>query len=100
MYLENASDPAKFIQKQTELLGQLTKETVATRDMYATGKTDLDGSNKLYGLAQRTRDLSSLACGNCPNGTISELSRFCKWKQGGRIIRGSCNMRYETYEFF
>ncbi|XP_021294290.1 cysteine-rich repeat secretory protein 38-like [Herrania umbratica] len=97
--LQNVSDPQSFNQKTEELLSQLANEAYATPKLYATGETELDGSQELYGLTQCTRDLSSSDCKKCLDGIIGELPSCCDGKEGGRVIVGSCNFRYEIYPF-
>ncbi|MBA0779322.1 hypothetical protein Gotri_003584 [Gossypium trilobum] len=60
---------------------------------------ELYGSNKLYGLTQCTKDLSSTECKKCLDGIIEELPTCCDEKEGGRVVGGSCNFRYEIYPF-
>ncbi|KAK8594927.1 hypothetical protein V6N13_015838 [Hibiscus sabdariffa] len=62
-------------------------------------ETELYGSDKLYGLTQCTRDLSASDCKKCLDGIIGELPSCCDGKQGGRVVGGSCNFRYEIYPF-
>ncbi|KAJ6908480.1 hypothetical protein NC651_018784 [Populus alba x Populus x berolinensis] len=73
--------------------------TQATPKLYATGGMELGGSTKLYGLVQCTRDLSSAVCKKCLDGIIGELPSCCDGKEGGRVVSGSCNFRYEIYPF-
>ncbi|GAB2303555.1 hypothetical protein Dimus_037542 [Dionaea muscipula] len=60
-----------------------------------------DGSSTaaIYGLAQCTRDLSYGDCKKCLDEAISELPSCCNGRQGGRVVGGSCNVRYEIYPF-
>ncbi|CBI28971.3 unnamed protein product, partial [Vitis vinifera] len=67
--------------------------------MYATGELELEESEKLYGLTQCTRDLSSSDCKKCLDDAISKLPNCCDGKEGGRVVGGSCNIRYEIYPF-
>ncbi|XP_021296704.1 cysteine-rich repeat secretory protein 38-like [Herrania umbratica] len=93
------SDPQSFNQKTKELLSQLAHEAYATPKLYATGETELYGSPKLYGLTQCTRDLSSSDCKKCLDGIIGKLPSCCDGQEGGRVVGGSCNFRYEIYPF-
>ncbi|XLT32039.1 hypothetical protein HN873_063331 [Arachis hypogaea] len=54
----------------------------------------------IYGLAQCTPDLSSLQCDYCLAGAFLETPNCCNGKRGGRVIKPSCNVRYEVYSFF
>lgn len=98
--LKNVSDPNTFNSKTKELLSQLAKEAyVDANKMFASGETKLDESTTLYGLTQCTRDLSSDDCKKCLDDAISELPNCCDGKEGGRVVGGSCNFRYEIYPF-
>ncbi|XP_062162935.1 cysteine-rich repeat secretory protein 38-like [Alnus glutinosa] len=97
--LRNVSEPTSFNQKTSELLSLLAKEASATPKLYADGELELGESRKLYGLAQCTWDLSSSDCFECLDGIIGELPRCCDGKEGGRVVGGSCNIRYEIYPF-
>ncbi|XWS12064.1 hypothetical protein CRYUN_Cryun37aG0058400 [Craigia yunnanensis] len=93
------SDPGSFNQKTRELLSRLANEAYATPKLYATGQMELYGSQKLYGLTQCTRDISSSDCKKCLDNIIGDLPSCCDGKEGGRVVGGSCNFRYETYPF-
>ncbi|KAF7141091.1 hypothetical protein RHSIM_Rhsim06G0157100 [Rhododendron simsii] len=97
--LRNVSDPLYFNQKTKELLGKLAGEAHVSSKMYATGEMEIEESRKLYGLVQCTRDLSRVDCKKCIDGAISELPSCCDGKEGGRVVGGSCNVRYEIYPF-
>ncbi|RVW68429.1 Cysteine-rich repeat secretory protein 38 [Vitis vinifera] len=71
----------------------------STNLLFATGELVLEESMKLYGLAQCTRNLSSLDCKKCLDGAVSELPSCCNGKRGRRVVGGSCNVRYELYPF-
>ncbi|KAL4291035.1 hypothetical protein GQ457_14G006910 [Hibiscus cannabinus] len=95
----NVSDPEVFNAKTRGLLSQLANEAYANPKMYAIGEMELYGSEKLYGLTQCTRDLSNDECRKCLDGVIGELPSCCDGKEGGRVVGGSCNIRYEIYPF-
>ncbi|CAL1393888.1 unnamed protein product [Linum trigynum] len=100
------ADPAAFNGKAKELLSQLAKlqAPASSKLLYAVGETEVTGgggSDKkmLYGLVQCTRDLSKEDCESCLGGIIGELPSCCDGKEGGRVVGGSCNFRYEIYPF-
>jgi hypothetical protein len=97
--VQKVSEPTTFNQKTRELLSLLAKEASVTPKLYAVGELELEESRKLYGLVQCTRDLSTSDCFKCLDGIIGELPRCCDGKKGGRVVGGSCNMRYEIYPF-
>ncbi|KAL4614433.1 hypothetical protein ACB092_07G054500 [Castanea dentata] len=85
--VQNVSDPTIFNQKTRELLSQLATEA------------SLRESTKLYGLAQCTWDLSSNDFFQCLDDAIGQLPSCCDGKEGGRVVGGSWNIRYEIYPF-
>ncbi|KAK9077086.1 hypothetical protein SSX86_005422 [Deinandra increscens subsp. villosa] len=97
--VNNVSDPNLLNLATKRLLSDLSNTAYADPKMYAAGVTDLEGPKKLYGLVQCSRDLSSGDCKSCLDDAISHLPSCCDGKEGGRVVGGSCNIRYETYPF-
>ncbi|KAK9989442.1 hypothetical protein SO802_029681 [Lithocarpus litseifolius] len=64
-----------FTNQTRELLSLLAVEATLTPELYAVGELDVavGGSNKLYGLVQCTRDLSSSDCFKCLDGLPLQL---------------------------
>ncbi|KAL9317352.1 hypothetical protein ACSQ67_013869 [Phaseolus vulgaris] len=99
----NATDATQF----NEVLGnsmKSLKDTAASGDSrrkYATAE-NATGLNfqTIYGLVQCTPDLSQQECTQCLDGAISEIPTCCNGKVGGRVLRPSCNIRFETYSFY
>ncbi|XP_019167716.1 PREDICTED: cysteine-rich repeat secretory protein 38-like [Ipomoea nil] len=94
------SNPGIFIPKRNELLRQLAAKAAGQKSFYAAGVANAGESVEVYGLVQCTRDLSSKYCRSCLNDAIAELPKCCGSKQGGRVVEGSCSVRYEIYPFF
>ncbi|XP_061363114.1 cysteine-rich repeat secretory protein 38-like [Gastrolobium bilobum] len=97
--VQNVSDPNMFNNMTKELLSVLAYKASVDPKMYASGTLMIGESEKVYGLAQCTRDLTSMDCKKCLDDAISELPSCCDGKQGGRVVGGSCNIRYEIYPF-
>ncbi|EOA31282.1 hypothetical protein CARUB_v10014454mg [Capsella rubella] len=97
--VNNVSDPTSFNTQTRDLLTELTKTatTGGNQKLFATGEKNI--GKKLYGLVQCTRDLRSGSCKACLDGIIGELPNCCDGKEGGRVVGGSCNFRYEIYPF-
>ncbi|KAJ7981335.1 Cysteine-rich repeat secretory protein [Quillaja saponaria] len=72
----------------------LAEEASMSSKMSAIGNVELYGSEKLYGLVQCTRDLSSMACKECLTRSISALPNCCSGKKSVRIYGGSCDIRH------
>nr|POE88506.1 cysteine-rich repeat secretory protein 38 [Quercus suber] len=100
--LKTLANTTTFTNQTRELSSLLAVEATLTPELYAVGELDVavGGSNKHYGLVQCTRDLSSSDCFKCLDGIIGELPNCCNGKIGGRVVTGSCNIRYEIYPFF
>ncbi|CAH2053059.1 unnamed protein product [Thlaspi arvense] len=98
--VNNVTDPASFNTQTKALLTELTMKATAgdNEKLFATGEKNLE-KNKLYGLVQCTRDLRSESCKACLDGIIGEIPNCCDGKEGGRVVGGSCNFRYEIYPF-
>ncbi|KAF7847433.1 hypothetical protein BT93_L2972 [Corymbia citriodora subsp. variegata] len=97
--LNNVSDPEVFNSKVRGLLTGLMDEAYTVPKLYATGEMGLEDKTKLYGLVQCTRDLTAAECKECLEGAMGELPSCCDGKEGGRVVGGSCNFRYEIYPF-
>ncbi|KAG7566148.1 Gnk2-homologous domain [Arabidopsis suecica] len=98
---KKVSDPASFNAKTKALLTELTTKATRRSDkllLYETGEMKL-GKMKLYGMVQCTRDLWFTVCKTCLDKIIGELPKCCDGKEGGRVVSGSCNFRYEIYPF-
>ncbi|KAF7823107.1 cysteine-rich repeat secretory protein 38-like [Senna tora] len=93
----DVDDPTSFNSKVNELLSSLSHEASGTPELYAIGELKLEGSRTLYGLAQCTRDLLGPGCKKCLDDAISEIPNCCDGKKGGRVVGGSCYVRYELY---
>jgi hypothetical protein len=97
--VQNVDDPIKFNNMTKNLLSILAYEASMHHKLYASGQLKIGESKRVYGLTQCTRDLSSVDCKKCLDDAISELPNCCDGKKGGRIVGGSCNIRYEVYPF-
>ncbi|XP_074324211.1 antimicrobial ginkbilobin-2-like protein [Apium graveolens] len=86
-----------FKQRNSELLGNLSQEASISSKRYARGEIAIDENTTIYGLAQCTRDLSSYDCKKCLDDQI--YNNLPQEKIGGRVLGGSCNVRYEVYPF-
>ncbi|XP_026408966.1 cysteine-rich receptor-like protein kinase 10 isoform X2 [Papaver somniferum] len=96
----NVTDPDKFNPILGDLMrGLVENATSPGSSNFATADTSFDDFRRVYGLVQCTVDISSSSCNRCLVGAIAELPNCCDGKQGGRVIRPSCNFRYEIYPF-
>ncbi|MCL7027171.1 hypothetical protein MKW94_011513, partial [Papaver nudicaule] len=93
------TDPEQFNPVLADLMDELEKQRGSSFSNFATGYKNLTNDRKVYGLVQCSPDILSNDCSRCLLGAISELPSCCDGKQGGRVIRPSCNIRYELYPF-
>ncbi|KAL1562393.1 cysteine-rich repeat secretory protein 38-like [Salvia divinorum] len=88
-----------FSQKARDLLSELGGEASESKKMFASGEVEFDGIGKIYGMAQCSRDLSKADCKKCVDDGVGELPLCCEGREGGRVVGGSCSIRYEIYPF-
>ncbi|XP_057442360.1 cysteine-rich receptor-like protein kinase 44 isoform X1 [Lotus japonicus] len=105
IYLANANNVTKvdeFNQALRSLFYDLRNRAKSgdSRLKYATGTVSGPDFVDLYGMMQCTPDLSSLKCDECLSGAVGELPGCCDSKIGARVIRPSCNFRYEISPFY
>ncbi|ONK75173.1 uncharacterized protein A4U43_C03F14120 [Asparagus officinalis] len=103
LYLQNTQNVTipqlRFQAKVVELMYSLKTKAYLSPLLFATGMMEI-GSEKLYGLAQCSRDLSGGDCKRCLEVGIDKMAGYRVGKRGGRFLGGSCNVRYELYSFF
>ncbi|KAI3870168.1 hypothetical protein MKW92_040699, partial [Papaver armeniacum] len=98
--LNNITDPDKFNPILGDLMNGLVSKAISNGSSnFATGDTSFSDFQRVYGLVQCTVDISSSNCNRCLVGAISELPNCCYGKQGGRVLRPSCNVRFEISSF-
>ncbi|MCI15478.1 cysteine-rich receptor-like protein kinase, partial [Trifolium medium] len=99
----NASDLNEFNQVVRNLLDNLTSRASSgdSRLKYAADSARGPNDQTIYGLVQCTPDLSESDCNSCLVQSIARIPiDCCKDKIGGRVVRPSCNMRFETSFLF
>nr|XP_023894963.1 putative receptor-like protein kinase At4g00960 isoform X1 [Quercus suber] len=67
---------------------------------FAAGNATAPNNQTLYSLVQCTPDLSDQDCNDCLAGAMGDIPNCCDGKQGGRVIRPSCNLRFEVFLFY
>ncbi|GLT30967.1 hypothetical protein SLA2020_057370 [Shorea laevis] len=75
-------------------------EAVSAPKRFAKKEAKISAFQTLYSLVQWTPDLSTFDCNRCLQGAIASLPNCCSGKVGGRILKPSCNIRYEVYPFY
>ncbi|KAJ9690111.1 hypothetical protein PVL29_012654 [Vitis rotundifolia] len=99
---KNASNVEDFNQVLGNLMASLRSKAASGdwRRKFATGEANVTSFQSIYGLMQCTPDLSELSCSNCLEGATNEIPTCCDSRKGGRVVKPSCNLRYETYRFY
>ena len=67
---------------------------------FAAGNATAPNNQTLYSVVQCTPDLSDQDCSDCLAGAMREIPNCCDGKQGGRVIKPSCNFRFEVSLFY
>ncbi|XP_042945397.1 cysteine-rich receptor-like protein kinase 26 [Carya illinoinensis] len=67
---------------------------------FAANKASGPEFKTLYALVQCTPDLYMDDCEGCLRGAMEAIPQCCNGKVGGRVVRPSCNIRFEKYPFF
>ncbi|XP_058072821.1 cysteine-rich receptor-like protein kinase 44 isoform X2 [Magnolia sinica] len=98
--LQDAENATIYNNKLGIMMRRLASEAGSKLSKFTTGTTDLNDFQKIYGLAQCTRDLSAGDCTACLEGMISRIPICCENKKGGNVYSVSCNIRYDPYLFF
>ncbi|KAJ9690095.1 hypothetical protein PVL29_012646 [Vitis rotundifolia] len=100
--MQNASNVEDFNQVLGNLMASLRSKAASgdSRRKFATGEANVTSFESIYGLMQCTPDLSESSCRNCLEGATNEIPTCCDSKRGGRVVRPSCNLRFETYLFY
>ncbi|CAJ1977289.1 unnamed protein product [Sphenostylis stenocarpa] len=98
----NATDIDQFNQVLRSLLDSLIGQASLGDSQRKFAAANISGPafQTIYGLVQCTPDLSEQDCSACLVGVISEIPNCCDGKKGGRILKPSCNFRYEIYRFY
>ncbi|XP_020080795.1 cysteine-rich receptor-like protein kinase 10 isoform X3 [Ananas comosus] len=96
----NVTEPQLFGNLLGQLMDTLTVTAARSPQMFAFGEVNFTKSNKLYGMAQCTRDLDSIDCYRCLTDYVGFIPSCCDGMQGGRVFGSSCVIRYELYQFY
>ncbi|KAK2398463.1 putative receptor protein kinase [Trifolium repens] len=99
----DATDLNEFNSVVRNLLYNLTSRASSgdSRLKYAVGSASGPNDQTIYGLVQCTPDLFESQCSDCLVQSIARIAiDCCKDKKGGRVVRPSCSMRFETNFLF
>ncbi|CAL5345849.1 unnamed protein product [Camellia sinensis] len=98
----NATSTNQFKQDLRALLDNLRNQAASSSGprKFAAANTTGPDFQTIFGLVQCTPDLTERECSNCLLNAEGDIPTCCDGKRGGRVINPSCNLRYETYNFF
>ncbi|KAM5586040.1 hypothetical protein ABKV19_005105 [Rosa sericea] len=71
-----------------------------SRKKYAAGHAIVPGYETIYANAQCTPDIDKVNCSNCLKNCISDIPGCCSGKSGARVLKPSCNIRFEYGLFY
>ncbi|PRQ31244.1 putative protein kinase RLK-Pelle-DLSV family [Rosa chinensis] len=98
----NASNEQAFRLVLNPLLEILSDKAASgdSRKKYAAGHATVLGYETIYAHAQCTPDIDKVNCSNCLKNCISALPACCSGKSGARVLKPSCNIRFENNLFY
>jgi hypothetical protein len=93
---------AQFNDQLLSLLQSLRDRAAAGGSLrkFAVGHAAAPNNQTIYALVQCTPDLSEQDCNNCLSGAFGNFWKSYAGRIGGRILRPSCNFRYEINAFY
>ncbi|XWS18240.1 hypothetical protein CRYUN_Cryun32bG0026400 [Craigia yunnanensis] len=100
--VNNVTDVDAFNQSLGTLLDSLRNSASSGTSLrkFATGSAEVTAFQTVYALVQCTPDLAENECSSCLSEPIGFIPECCDRKQGGRVIRPSCNFRFEIERFY
>ncbi|KAL0305888.1 UNVERIFIED_CONTAM: Cysteine-rich receptor-like protein kinase [Sesamum radiatum] len=100
--MQNATSPDQFKQDLRTLLDNLRGQAAYGGSLRKVAAGNISGPDfqTIYGLVQCTPDLSADDCSSCLIGAAAEIPYCCDGKQGGRVLKPSCTLRFEIYPFY
>ncbi|CAK9169904.1 unnamed protein product [Ilex paraguariensis] len=96
------SDVPQFNQALRLMLDRLREKAKSGDSLrkFASERTSGPAFQTIYALSQCTPDLSDIQCYDCLDGAAKAIPYCCNGRQGGRVLRPSCNLRFETERFY
>ncbi|PIA58498.1 hypothetical protein AQUCO_00500440v1, partial [Aquilegia coerulea] len=104
LYMTNQNiidDANHFNPILTKLMDSLVTQAVSnSSNLFAIGNANYSLLENVYGLVQCTQDITGADCNICLRKALTEIPKCCANKRGGRVLKPSCYLRYETYHFY
>ncbi|BFG20063.1 hypothetical protein CerSpe_063370 [Prunus speciosa] len=103
--ISDVIDAVQFNSVLNLFLDTLTENASSGNSLkkFAAGHVIIQGSTKnqsIYALVQCTPDMDKQSCSDCLKGAASKIPDCCGGKQGGRVLKPSCNLRFESKLFY
>nr|GMC83834.1 putative receptor-like protein kinase At4g00960 isoform X2 [Ipomoea batatas] len=102
--LDNSSSPDQFNQDLRNLLDDLLDRAANGFPLrkFAANNTRGPDFRTIFAAVQCSPDLAAPNCFDCLTSAFEDYAGCepCKGKKGGRVVRPSCNFRFETERFF
>nr|XP_048336880.1 cysteine-rich repeat secretory protein 38-like [Ziziphus jujuba var. spinosa] len=97
-----AADPEQFKLVLKPLLDDLKIEAASgnSSDKCPFGNNTIPNAEGIFALVQCTSDLNVGECNGCLDHAILHIPDCCGGKQGGRFLKPSCNLRFESGPFY
>lgn len=95
-----AADAEQFKEVLKPLLDDLISKAATDVNKYAYNSAKVPNSEPIYALVQCTPDLSQKECSDCLQDSSLKIPDCCYGKNGARILKPSCNLRYESGPFY
>ncbi|KAJ3696029.1 hypothetical protein LUZ60_001406 [Juncus effusus] len=93
----NVTNPAAFNARVMKMMNRLVMKAYISPLLFSKAQMELGKSKRLFGLVQCTKDLSGGDCKRCLQKAIDLIP---SGKRGARVLGGSCNARYELFQFY
>ncbi|KAJ1376861.1 Gnk2-homologous domain, partial [Sesbania bispinosa] len=89
------------IQKGEDFMrSMITKVTNETKQLFYMDGFNLSSTERRYGLAQCTRDLTNEECRKCLEAMLAQVPKCCEQKIGWLAGSASCLIKYDDYMFY
>ncbi|XP_062088354.1 cysteine-rich receptor-like protein kinase 26 [Humulus lupulus] len=95
-----AADAQQFKVVLKPLLDDLINKAASDVKKYAIGSEKVPNSEPIYALVQCTPDLTQRQCSDCLQDSSSKIPGCCAGRNGARVLKPSCTLRYESGPFY
>ncbi|CAA0826542.1 Cysteine-rich receptor-like protein kinase 29 [Striga hermonthica] len=94
--------PVENERERRALLESLTEHAAngGSAQKVAAGNRMTAQGDRVYALVQCTPDISASDCTDCLTQSMNRIPACCRELIGSRILRPSCTIRFEDYQFF